>query len=256
MTKSFNLDNTTGFTLMEMIIVIVLLGIIGVAGAEFVNHAFKGFSSTETRTHIYEEAKTGMVRMEREIHLAVPNAITISAGGTTVSFGLIDEIAMRTIFGEYTEDDPSGTSSITDRTTGLSRDTLISVYNTDWGTFSSGARLYTVTSNNINPMTLDANITVSSPYKRFFAVRDTSVQYQISGNSLYRLTADVNSSGVAAFANPKPLIKNIFQTDSLPYFDFQAGTSSSNARLSIHFTVSVKGESINFHKEIHIRNVP
>ena len=256
MLKSFNIDNETGFTLMEMIIVIVLLGIIGVAGAEFVNQAFKGFSSTETRTQIYEEAKTGLIRMEREIHLAVPNAINISAGGTTVSFGLIDEIAMRTIFGEYTEDDPSGTNSITDQTAGLPRDTLVSIYNTEWGTFSSGSRLYTVTSNNINPMTLNADITAPSPYKRFFAVRDKSVQYQISGNVLYRLTADVDASGVGVFANPKPLIKNIFPTDSLDYFDFQAGTSSSNARLSIHFTISAKGESVNFHKEIHIRNVP
>ncbi len=241
---------------MEMIIVIILLGIIGVAGAEFINQAFKGFSSIENRTRIYEEGKTGLVRMEQEIHLAVPNAINVSAGGTTVSFGLIDEIAMRTIFGEYTEDDPCGTNSITDQTAGLSRNSLVSIYNTGWKTFSGGSRLYTVTSNNINPMTLDANISASSPFKRFFAVRDKCVQYQISGNVLYRLTADVDANGIGAFANPKPLIKNIFPTESLDYFNFQAGTSNSNARLSIHFTISVKGESINFHKEIHIRNVP
>ena len=241
---------------MEMIIVIILLGIIGVAGFEFVSQAFKGFSSSQTRTEIYEEGKSGFVRMEREIHLSVPNGVNVSAGGATVSFGLIDEIAMRAIFGEYSENDPAGTNIITDQTAGLPRNSLVSIYNTGWSTFATGSRLYEVTSHNANPMTLDANINVASPYQRFFAVRDTCVQYQVSGNVLYRLRAAVDSAGVGAFANPKPLIKNIFQTGSLPYFDYQAGTSSRNARLSIHFTISANGESVNFHKEIHIRNVP
>lgn len=254
--KSLSLNNTTGFTLIELIIVMVLLGIIGVMGARFISHAFTGFAATESRTQIYEEGKIGLIRMEREIHLAVPNAITVSTDGKEVSFGLIDEIAMNNIFGCYTEDDPSADNSITDHIAGLPSNALVSIYNTSWENFSGGGRLYRVNSNNVNPMTLDDMIEKSSPYNRFFAVRDKAVQYQISGNVLYRLTADVDSSGIGTFTNPKPLIKNIFQTGSLDYFVFQAGTSSRNGRLSIHFTISSKGESVNFHKEIHIRNVP
>lgn len=245
-----------GFTLIELIIVIVLLGIIGVAGSQFISSAFLGFSETETRTQIYEEGKTALVRLEREIHLALPNAVDVSASGDTISFGMIDETAMRGIFGRYTENNPTNTASITDYTAGLPQNSVISIYNTNWTQFSSGSRLYRITSNNANPMTLDGNIQASSPYQRFFAVRNKAVQYKVSANVLYRFSAGVATSGTGSFITPKPLVKNIYQTGSLPYFSYSAGSSTKNGSVTIHFTMKLKDESINFDKDIHICNVP
>ena len=236
----------------------VLLAVVGTAGSEFISQAFLGFADTEARTQIYEEGKTALVRLEKEIHLAVPNAVDISADGTTMSLGLIDEVAMRSLFGRYTEEDPTATNSITDHTAGLPLNSLISVYNSNWSSFASGSRIYAVTSNNSNPMILDSSIAsgAASPYQRFYVVRDKAIQYQVSGTTMYRLTASVDSSGVGTFATAKPIAKNVSQTDSLPYFDYTAGGSNKNARVAIHFTLTTHGESINFYKEIHIRNVP
>jgi len=113
-----------GFTLIELIIVIVLLGIVGAMGAGFISQAFKGFFDTDVRMEIYEEGKTAMVRMEREIHIALPNAIIAldktalppyddvvnNAGfGNAIIFGEIDETKMAGVFGQYT--DPPFTDS-------------------------------------------------------------------------------------------------------------------------------------------------
>ena len=46
-----------GFTLIELVIVIVLLGIIGSMGADFISQAFIGFSKTNSRMEIFEEGK-------------------------------------------------------------------------------------------------------------------------------------------------------------------------------------------------------
>jgi len=245
------------FTLIELIMVMVLLGIVGAMGAQFISKAFEGFADTDARTEIYEEGKLGLVRMERELYHAVPNAINVSgANSNTITFGMIDESEMQNTFGQYTEVNPIGTNAITDLTAGLPVNSLISIFNTSWGTFSSGSRIYTVTSNNVNPMTLDTNISVSSPYQRYFVVRNKAIQYQVTGSTLTRLTADVDSTGSGVFGTPQPVIKNISQSGALPYFDYTAGTATNNGRLTIHFTISGNNESVTFQKEIRILNVP
>jgi MSHA biogenesis protein MshO len=247
----------SGFTLVELIMVMVLLGIVGAMGAQFISQAFQGFADTDARTEIYEEGKLGLVRMERELYHAVPNAINVSgANSDTITFGIIDESEMQNVFGQYSEINPVGSNSITDLTSGLPGNSLISIFNTSWGTFNTGSRIYTVTTNNVNPMTLDSNIGVSSPYQRYFVVRNKAIQYQVTGSTLSRLTADVDSSGPGVFGNPQPVIKNISQSGALPYFDYAAGTATNNGRLTIHFTISGNNESVTFQKEISIRNVP
>ncbi|MBU1405379.1 MAG: type II secretion system GspH family protein, partial [Proteobacteria bacterium] len=77
-----------GFTLIELIIVVVLLGILGAMGAGFISEAFRGFFAADVRMEMYEEGKSAMVRMEREIHIAVPNAVDVAIAGDTVSFGV------------------------------------------------------------------------------------------------------------------------------------------------------------------------
>ena len=246
-----------GFTMIELIMVMILLGIVGVLGAQFISEAFRGFSDTDARTEIYEEGKLGLVRMERELYHAVPNAIQVSGvNSNTITFGSIDELAMQNVFGQYSEINPTGTNSITDLTAGLPVNSLISIFNTNWSTFSTGSRLFSVTTNNANPMTIDTTISVPSPYQRYFVVRNKAIQYQVVGSILYRLTAAVSSGGVGVFGNPQPVIKNIFQSGTLPFFDYSAGTATNNSRLTVHFAITANNESVNFQKEMIIHNVP
>ncbi|MCX5875362.1 MAG: type II secretion system protein [Deltaproteobacteria bacterium] len=123
-----------GFTLIELIIVIVLLGIVGAMGASFISAAFKGFFDTDVRMEMYEEGKSALVRMEREIHIALPNAVIAldktasppyddvvnNAGfGNAIIFGEIDETKMADVFGQYT--DPPFTDSKAARQQNLHR---------------------------------------------------------------------------------------------------------------------------------------
>lgn len=244
-----------GFTLMELIIVIVLLGIVGAMGAGFISAAFKGFFDSDVRMEMYEEGKAAMVRMEREIHIALPNAVQINGNG--IEFGVIDENAMANVFGRYTETSPTGGATITDQTSGLPLGTLVSIYNTEWAIFSNGSRTYRVTSNGANPMTLDRNIGAASPYQRFYAVRPTAVSFSVAGTTLSRSTAAVNFGGaLGAFGGAQPLAQNIVPDGALPYFTYDPGTSTRNSVVSIHFAISRNGETVNFHKEVQVRNVP
>lgn len=249
-----------GFTLIELIIVIVLLGIMGAMGAGFISEAFKGFFDTNARLEIYEEGKTALMRMEREIHIAVPNAIEVSTAthpGDTISLGVIDENAMAGIFGQYLEKHPTGTNIITDRQTSLSDNSLISIYNTSWDDFAGGSRVYRI--NGVN--SVSEIIGPASPYGRFYYVRDKAIRFEVSpSGTLQRRTAEVNEDGVdlAGFnSSPQyPLAKHVSQITGLPFFTYVPGTSTRNSLLIIHFAISSKNETVNFHKEVQIHNVP
>ncbi|MBU4413169.1 MAG: type II secretion system GspH family protein [Proteobacteria bacterium] len=251
---SHRISQQHGFTLIELIIVVVLLGILGAMGAGFISEAFRGFFDADVRMEMYEEGKSAMVRMEREIHIAVPNGVQVNGDG--IELGVVDENAMAGVFGQYTEAHPSDTT-ITDRTAGLPLNTLVSIYNTEWAIFNNGSRTYSVTSNGTNPMTLDRNIGAVSPYQRFYAVRPDAVRFSVAGTTLSRSTATVNAGALlGAFGNPQTLAQNIVPSNGLPYFTYNQGTSTRNSVVAIHFAIARNGETVNFHKEVQIRNVP
>ncbi len=245
--------------MVELIIVILLLSILGAMGVQFISQVFTGFIDTQNRTEIYEEGKTALVRLEREIHIAVPNAVQVS--GVGISLGLIDDRGMADIFGQYSEADPTGTNTITDYEAAAVSNSLISIYNTNWADFINGNRLYSVISTSGNEMTLDGPIDPASPYRRYFVVRNKAVRFVVNGTTLSRETADVDSSGfVSGFSSSKPLAIGIEKTNTptggLPFFSYTPGSSTRNALVVVHFTITRNRESINFHKEIHIRNAP
>jgi len=255
---------SSGFTLIELIMVIVLLGIIGGMGSEFIAKAMQGFSATEKRLEIYEEGKIALVRLEREIHHSLPNAISIPvADGSIIDLGLIDERKMEDVFGSYIEVNPTGATVITDNIgalplTGPAIGDLISIYTTSWTNFSSGARIYQVVNVAAYPaITLDTNILISSPYRRFFQIKDVAVRFHIQGGNLYRSTQNVTTAGTSGvFATNYVLARNVSQAGSLPYFQYTAGSSEKEARVAVHFLITKGSETIQFHKEIQIGNVP
>ena len=258
---------------MELIIVIVLLGIVGAMGAEFISQAFKGFFDTDIRMEMYEEGKSALVRMEREIHIAVPNAIDVSTAGDTISFGEIDENAMAGVFGQYTEVYPTDGITITDRTASLPVNTLVStvitlvsIYNTGWDVFADGSRVYRISSVSGPQMTL-SKIGPASPYGRYYAVRPDAVRFSVTGVILSRSTTAVTAGSVLSttFVTPQTLAQNVQQAidpsksapdNLLPYFTYTPGTSTRNSVVTIHFALARNGETVNFHKEVQIRNVP
>ncbi|MEW6502013.1 MAG: PulJ/GspJ family protein [Thermodesulfobacteriota bacterium] len=258
-----------GFTLVELIIVIVLLGILGTMGADFVSQAFQGFADTDARTRIYEEGQLVLTRMERELRVALPNAILVEPGNSGVQFGMIDENAMtcpatadpqECVFGRYIDNNPAGRQFIRDQTDPLPTGSILSIYNRNWSDFSSSVasqrRLYRVTStaDPTNRMNLDRAIIAASPGSRFYAV-NRAVRYFVNGTTLTRAAVAIDATSYlapVAFPAGNPLAENV----TALAFDFTPGSLTTSALIAIRFTISRNGESVDFHKEVQIRNAP
>jgi MSHA biogenesis protein MshO len=74
-----------GFTLIELIIVILLIGILSGVIFTILRGPMQAYIDVEKRTRLVDIADTALQRMTREIRLALPNSIRVT-GGTTVEF--------------------------------------------------------------------------------------------------------------------------------------------------------------------------
>ena len=268
-------SHQAGFTLIEIIMVIVLLGVIGSVGADFIAQAFRGFADTNTRLEIYEEGKTALVRMERELHGMLPNGICVTndrgascesdgTAGKEIRFGMILEDVMRNnnLNGAYTQTAidfprvaPATLSEINPAAAPRVGD-IVSVYNTGWNTFSGGGRLFQITGAAGNVMTFAGQtITDSSPQQRYYLLdRGVSYRWDSASHILYRSVVAVSKAGPGNFSTAVeyPLARDVGDFK----FYYMAPSLSRNGIISVVFTMAKDDHSIVMHKEIHVKNVP
>ncbi len=258
---------SAGFTLIELIMIIVLLAIFGGTGANFISSAFRGFQATDCRLEIFEDGKTALARMEREIIDSIPNAVLVTAisGSPELRVGLIaeDQMISGNVTGRYTESPP--TDTVTDDTGGLGVGVILSINNTKWDTFAdsntSARRLYEVTANVGKEMTLAPLIPGDScsPRNRFYAV-DKAVRYYFDSASSELRRSEISIDDVSTPLDDTAFVAapgyTLVAGVSDLIFAYTPGVPSRNAVVTIGFTITKNGESIIFNKDVHVRNTP
>jgi MSHA biogenesis protein MshO len=76
----------SGFTLVEAIIAIAIIGIIGAIVAVFIRLPVQNYADSVARAEVTDEADLALRRMARELRLALPNSIRINDDGSAIEF--------------------------------------------------------------------------------------------------------------------------------------------------------------------------
>ena len=101
-----------GFTLIEMIVVMVITGIIGGMVAMFIRAPVQGYLDSARRAAMTDIADTALRRISRDLRLALPNSVRVATDGTNFYLEFIPTIGG----GRYRVGPPGNELRFTDAT--------------------------------------------------------------------------------------------------------------------------------------------
>jgi MSHA biogenesis protein MshO len=83
---------TKGFTLLEMVLVIVIIGILSVALSAFIALPIRAYTQVVSRSELVDAAELALRRVERDIRRALPNSIRVKTSGTKKSLEMVNVV--------------------------------------------------------------------------------------------------------------------------------------------------------------------
>jgi MSHA biogenesis protein MshO len=274
-------NQQAGFTLVEMIMVIVITGIIGGMVAVFLKAPIQQYMDVARRAELTDIADTAIRRMARDVRTAVPNSVRIANCGANPCV----EYLPTKDGGRYRADTGGNNNILTFGTGGTTQFDIVGtgipiVANTDYivvgSTQSDGVPPYDVTAGILRKVTAMANgnttITFAAPVlpiwaelstQRFDVVDGTqkAVTYACVGGGV------VNGDGVGKLMRYSNYGFNVAPTSVTPAIlaskvdctktsiDYDVPNQRFGL-LAIRLTLTSGGESVSLYNEIHVNNTP
>jgi MSHA biogenesis protein MshO len=283
MPLSHRLLEQKGFTLIELVVVIVIAGILAALGGFLVIKPVTGYVDLARRTRLVDQAEMALRRMQRDIRQALPNSVRIGGSNRYL------EILHTVDGGRYrAQDDPDPlvtTDDILDFTMadngfevlgGLREDPQLDydlvIYNIsnngssgnayvagadNVATVDSSAASTTANHITLSPAFAFAN---SSPRQRFFLVAGP-VTYACEGDELYRYSGygKAATQPVPPTGGSKDLVTGgikVVSGSSDCAFSYDPGTSHRAGLVTLKMTLEEQGEEISLIHQIHVVNAP
>ena len=272
-----SLARQRGFTLVELVMVIVILGIVGAMVAVFMRAPIDAYFDTARRAALTDVADTALRRMARDIRKALPNSVR------NPNANCIEFIPTRT-GGRYRTEDavpgdgtalefgppPDSRFNMLGRNSDLSADQQIEpgdqvvVYNlgipgADAYGRDNSETVRTVVDGVETSITLTnpKNFPLSSPGHRFHVVPagETIVSYVCSGGRLYRQSGyNYNNSCPAPTPGTTPVIANDVAACN---FVYSGSDLQRNALVQMTLRLTdAANESVTLYHAVHVDNTP
>jgi len=260
-----------GFTLVELIMVIVILSILGVGTTRYVINASQSFVVSAERAKLIATARVAVEKVTRRLRNALPNSVRISTSGrcieyfpvlrgaATTSPVLPATSSLSTSAIDFAVIQPANFAAIAPFASG-------ELYVT--GAPSPGVitatTLTVIGSHNSIPLATAHTFTRSSPTQRVYLVTNPERFCVTASDSLVRYTGYGinNTSPIADTAPTTPtaaatslVAENLDIAGAIP-FVYTPGTLVGNGLVQVNFAFSKDGESVSMRHEVQIRNVP
>ncbi len=265
--------SVAGFTLIELIVVMMLVGILSGIVAMFIRNPLDAYMAAARRAALVDAADTALLRIARDVQAALPNSlrITQSAGITYLEFLPLQD------GGRYrAEQTGAGTGDILDFTSGAdaSFDVLgptvsaaagqyLVLYNLGLDASTSawlgGNRRAVTSSGTVSNLAFTATgapLPLESPSKRFYLAGAPVTYVCDPGNgelrrvSGYALQAAQPTSFGAATSR---LLANHVVTCA---FAYDPGASQRLGQFTLRLQLSQDGETVTLYREVAVNNDP
>ncbi|WP_394201202.1 PulJ/GspJ family protein [Marinagarivorans algicola] len=256
-----------GFTLVELIAVIVILAITSVLGASFITSVIEQYQKAQIRSELVLKGSVALEQLTRQLRMSVPNSLRVSASGACVEFF---PLLGGAFYHAQVPDSANGMAPASAVSTmsfslgaAVPKHVLVSPLSTsEIYRVSSPAARVTAGNFGVEPYTqavfsaahsfirnsLNHRLLIAADPKRFCVGGDKLVRYQDYGLSVATLTDGspggqevLMSTGVAAGS---------------PAFELSLGSEDRNSALEVALVFSDRGEQITLTGRVLVRNVP
>lgn len=285
--NKFRMRACRGFTLIELVMVIVITGIIGSMVAVFLKWPVQQYIDVARRAELSDIADTAFYRLAGDISTAVPNSVRACTGAPCVEFLPVKDVGRYRARSDLTSA-PTGDVldfSVADGSfdvIGPQVGFAVGDYIVVGSTQSDGAPAYDTTSSGVlraytGPAGAQSNVAITPTKLPAFAQLSTqrfdvvdgaqqAVTYACEG-VLGTLDADNNGQANlvrhwkygfnAAQANPPVGGQTAILADKLSgcVIDYTAANQRMGL-LSVRLTLTSGGESVNLYQDIHVSNAP
>lgn len=260
-----------GFTLVEIIVVILVVGIIGGLGAQFITQPAESYVAQTRRAQLVDSAEMALRRMQRDIRLALPNSLRVTGSNHYL------EMLLTSDGGRYrAESGGAGTDILNFSIADSSFDVLgnlravpatgsgIAIYNL---TASGGSgNAYLSPADNMSQVaagSTSSHLILNppfayprpSPYQRFFVV-EGPVTYACEAGELRRYSG--YTSGAVQPAPPaggNDLVTDFVDVAACD-FQYTPGVSQRAGLVTLRLTLADAGETVTLLHQVHVVNAP
>lgn len=263
------LRRAAGFSLIELVVVIVLIGILATVSVGLIRQPIDASADVQRRARLADAADQAMARLSRDLRLALPNSIRTSADGRAI------EMLVAPMAGRYRgRPAAAGGGDVLDFTSADTAFDLLSplpfapspgqwavVYNlaatgTQANAWAGDNRALVGSGSTTTRINLAApfQFPFPSPSQRVYIV-DEAVQYRCSPDGQLRRHAGY-APGVAMVVPPAGGSALVVEGVSLCNFRFDAGNASRQGLAALSLAITREGESVNLLKSVHLPNLP
>ncbi len=273
-----NNNYNNGFTLVELITVMVITGIISMLVVNIITTPMKSFSDMKRRAELVDIAELTLHRMNRAIHHALPNSIRISSDARTIELlhtiagGRYDknsfDITQTTAFIDPLKplsnlSDISVDAGETNNTRcgRLNESNCLVVYNLGNGINDAdayrGGNISALKTKSATQLTfVDHHFTLNSPQQRFMIVDKAQIFSCNLGTGKLWLSENYNFSDTdnepPVFSGDHLLANHI----SNCRFTYNPGTLTRPALVTLQIEISAQGERVNLLQQAFVENQP
>ena len=183
----------SGFTLIEMVSVIVLLGILSAGATLFIGDSVRVYNDTARRSELTQQGRFVVERINRELRNALPGSVRASNNGTTHCVEFTPIVAASSYLGDIatTPIDEFGIVAHSDMVGGSFNGFQAVIYAVDnVSVYSSASQSLTsinaITPSLVNQLAVELTSThtypYDSPYRRLYIINDAVSFCAISGS--------------------------------------------------------------------------